>query len=438
MKITKQIITRRELLNGIAATSFLSVTGLAKAQYSNATLPESSHTQTAFQIARDENFWKEVANHYEKTVGITNLEHGYWGKMAKPVQQHYLSATSMVNAQNSFYARKEYDADYQISVKRVADALGVNEDEIVLTRNATESIHNLIRQYRDLKQGDSVLFADLDYPSFKTTMRWLKKSTGANTIQLNLPTLANQKQLLKLYIEAFDNNPKLKLMLLTHVSNQHGLVLPIKQISTEARKRGIDIICDNAQSWGLIDYKINDLDVDMVGFNLHKWIGTPLGVGALYIKRGSLHKIAPYPGDKDPDNTDISKRVHVATSNFASVISIPAALDFHQAIGGKNKEARLRYLRSLWTNKAKSLPNIEILGGADEESWTGMASFRLRGQTSIEQANQLQQRLEKEFGVFTVIRTGLSSGACVRITPQVFNTPEDIEKLLSAITKISS
>jgi len=128
----------------------------------------------------------------------------------------------------------------------------------------------------------------------------------------------------------------------------------------------------------------------------------------------------------------------IATSNYASVMTIPAALDFHQAIGGDNKEARLRYLRSLWTDEVQHLPRLEVLGGVDEESWTGMASFRLRGKTSIDDANQLQQRIEKEFGIFTVIRKGLSSGACVRVTPQVFNTPEDMEKLVFALKKIAS
>lgn len=225
-------------------------------------------------------------------------------------------------------------------------------------------------------------------------------------------------------------------MLLTHVSNQHGLVLPVKAISKEAQKRGIDIICDNAQSWGLVDYKITDLDVNWVGFNLHKWIGTPVGVGALYIKRGTLKKIAPYPGEEDADNTKISARVHMATSNFAAILAIPHALDFHEAIGGANKEARLRYLRSLWTTEAQKIDNIELLGGSDEESWTGMASFRLKGKKTTDDAKALQLRLEKEFSVFTVIRTGLASGSCIRITPQVFNSPKEIDNLLQALKQI--
>ncbi len=388
-------------------------------------------------LARDETFWSEVATYYDRTEGVVNLEHGYWGKMAHPVQDAYINATRMVNTQNSFYARKQYSADEAGSVRRVAQALGVHDDEIVLTRNATEAIHNLIRQYRNITAGDGVLYADIDYPHFKTAMQWLKGARGAQPVELIIPPRANQSQVFDLYREAFDNNPGLKLMLLMHVSNQHGLVLPVARIADEARKRGIDVICDTAQSWGLLDYEVPSLQVDWAGFNLHKWIGTPVGVGALYMRRGSLHKVAPYPGDSDPDDELVSKRVHVGTSNFAATLAVPHALDFHQAVGSANKEARLRYLRQLWTNEAESMPHIELLGGLDEESWSGMGSFRLAGQSSPEEVAALQQRLEEEFGIFTVVRKGLASGYCVRITPQVFSTPDDLAQLVDAMKKLT-
>jgi selenocysteine lyase/cysteine desulfurase len=187
-----------------------------------------------------------------------------------------------------------------------------------------------------------------------------------------------------------------------------------------------------------VDYRIEDLGVDWAGFNLHKWIGSPVGVGALYMRRGTLDRIAPYPGEKDPDGTRAAARIHSGTSNFAAMISVPAALDFHQAIGGANKEARLRYLRSLWTDEAEDMAHIEVLGGADEASWTGMGAFRLAGRTSLDDAGALQARLEEEFGIFTVVRRGLASGACVRITPQVFTTPDEVGRLVDALGRLKT
>jgi len=134
----------------------------------------------------------------------------------------------------------------------VAGALGVNADEIVLTRNATEAIHNLIRQYKGLQAGDKVLFADLDYPSFKEVMGWLQGSRQVSAVTLVIPPRTNQEHIYRRYLDAFDANPTRKLILLTRVSNQHGLVMPVARIAVEARRRGIDVICDSAQSWGLL------------------------------------------------------------------------------------------------------------------------------------------------------------------------------------------
>lgn len=189
---------------------------------------------------------------------------------------------------------------------------------------------------------------------------------------------------------------------------------------------------------GLLDFRITDLDVDWAAFNLHKWIGAPVGTGAMYIRRGSVQKIAPYPGESGGDGALIGSRIHPGTINFASRLAIPAALDFHEALSSANKEARLRYLRSPWTDEAQQMSHVELLGGIDEDSWTGIGSFRVAGKSSLDDVRELQQRLENEFGIFTVMRKGLASGACVRITPQVFNSADEIGRLVDAIRKLAA
>tara|TARA_R110002167_G_scaffold249217_1_gene455374 strand:+ start:3798 stop:5111 length:1314 start_codon:yes stop_codon:yes gene_type:complete len=431
------LLSRRQLLSGVAATAAISSMGTSAQSAKSAFTLGNSGNQSADKLASDEGFWRDVASNYNSTQGIINLEHGYWGKMAKPVLEAYDQANKKVNTQNSYYARKNFPEDMRQATHKVAQALGVQDGEIVLTRNATEAIHNLIRQYQGLKPGDAVLLADSDYPSFKSTMHWLQQDQGVASIELLTPSFADQTQLLQCYLDAFEQHPNIKLLLLTHVSNQHGLVFPVKAIVTEANKRGIDVICDCAQSWGLIDYKIPELAVNWAGFNLHKWIGSPVGVGALYMKKATLEKIAPYPGESDSDNSRAYTRVHTATANFAAFMTVPAALDFHHAIGGDNKEARLKYLRNLWFSEAQNLPHIEVLGGKDKMSSTGMSSFRMAGKTSIEEAKKLQQTLENDFGIFTVVRKGLHSGACIRITPQVFTAADDIQKLVDSLKKLA-
>ncbi|GAB2190674.1 aminotransferase class V-fold PLP-dependent enzyme [Sessilibacter sp. MAH1] len=384
-------------------------------------------------LAKDESYWNGIAKYYDRTEGIINLEHGYWGKMSHPVQDFYLNAITTVNQQNSYYARKDFNQDMTSVNQMLANALNINSSEITLTRNASEGFHALIRQYKNLNSSDAVLWADIDYPSFKRGMQWLAESHNAKAIELKLPAQCSKADLIQIYTQAFKENPNIKIALLTHVSNQHGLKLPVKEITAEAKKHGIDVICDCAQSWGLVDFTLPELGVDLAVFNLHKWIGSPLGVGALYIKEGLLDKIAPFPGDAKPNTDTIAQRVHMATADFASFISVPMALDFHTKIGGKNKEARLKYLRSLWVNQLKENPNIEILGAIDEESTTGMGSFRIKGKASETEVKNLQKTLEEKYGVFTVVRDGLNSGYCIRVTPQIFTKTEDIQALINAL-----
>ncbi|MEM9388009.1 MAG: hypothetical protein AAGA68_23340 [Pseudomonadota bacterium] len=154
------------------------------------------------------------------------------------------------------------------------------------------------------------------------------------------------------------------------------------------------------------------------------------------MRTGTLDRVAPCP-DEAHRSASVASRVHTGTSSFASVMTVPAALDFHHAVGGAYKEARLRYLRSLWTEPAGEMEHVETLGGLDEASWSGIGSLRLRDRSTEQDARSLQQALEAA-GVFTVIRVGLGGGACVRITPQVFTQPAQISALVDVLKRLRS
>src|SRR5437763_14260538 len=244
--------------------------------------------------------WERIAREYDVTREVIQLEHGNWGMMARPVLAHYKAMVERVNRDTSYYARRTMVGDIEAARATLASAMGVGIDEIAFTRNATESMKALILQDTRLKPGDAVLYADLDYDSMQTSMESLGHRRGVHVIKIALPEPATRQSLIETYRAAFDANPAIKMVLLTHLSHRTGLVLPVAEIATMARKRGIDALVDAAHSVGQLDFRLPDLKADFIGVNLHKWIGAPLGVGALYIRRDRIAAIDPDPAEK-PD-----------------------------------------------------------------------------------------------------------------------------------------
>lgn len=418
-------LTRRSMLTAAAGSVALGASARA--------LPSTS--ENAERAAQDEAFWSAVAGLYDVTGEVIHLEHGNWGMMARPVLEAHIAHVEAVNRRNSYYARREFWPDAQAVQARIAAVLGCEPDEIVLTRNATEALQALIGGYNRLSPGDGVLYADLDYGSMQTAMAWLRERRGADLVTMALPEPATRQSLIDAYEQALIANPHVRLMLLTHLSHRTGLVLPVAEICEMARGRGVDVIVDAAHSWGQIDFTVAELNADFVGFNLHKWIGAPLGVGLMYVRKPRIADIDPFMGEPSRDPQDIGARVHTGTTDFAAILSVPAALDVHEAIGPARKAARLRYLRSLWTGAAREA-GFEVLTPEDPSLHAGITSFRAAGQTGAQENAALAARLLDEHNIFTVHRTGIASGACVRVTPGVFTSPDDVRALAEALPRL--
>ena len=330
----------------------------------------------------------------------------------------------------------QFPAEYELARARAAQALGVERDEIVFTRGATEALLALIGGYNKLRPGDVVLCADIDYDNMIKAVHWLKERRGVEVVSIAMPEPATYQALIDCYAQAMDRYPALRLMLLTHVNHRNGMVLPVAEISRMARERGIDAIVDTAHGFGQLDMRIPDLQADFVGINLHKWIGAPVGVGAVYIRRGRVADIDPYMGETDGD--DIRTRVHTGTVNFAAYLTLPVALDLHQRIGVAKKQARLHRLRNRWTEAVRGMAGVELLASADPRLTSAISSFRLKGRASVADNLALSRRLLREHRVFTVMRDGLASGACVRVTPSIFTSEAQIDSLVAALRQVAA
>ncbi|WP_433445399.1 aminotransferase class V-fold PLP-dependent enzyme [Nonomuraea sp. CA-141351] len=332
--------------------------------------------------------------------------------------------------------RTTYKAGADKIRDRIAGLLGTSRSEIALTRGGTEALQNLISGYRRLRPGDAVMYADLDYHSGQYAMNWLRDRRGVDVVRIVIPEPATRQAVLDAYERELREHPKVRLLLLSHMNNRTGLVTPVGQIVSMARRQGVDVIVDAAHSWGQLNFTLADLDADFAVFSLHKWMGVPLGAGFLYIRAHRLADIGLQYADETYPATDIRSRVHSGTVNAAPFLTVDAALDFHDNLGAAVKQARLRFLRDRWVNQLRDIENLEILTPDEPDMYGAITAFRLRGQTTEADNIAIADRLMNEHRIFTVARTGMTGGGAVRVTPALFTSADDIDRFAAALRGI--
>lgn len=377
----------------------------------------------------------DIASQYPKSSSnVINLEHGYFGAMALPVQAAFEEAVRYANAHLSPFVRGEFTAKHvDILRTRLAQLINAESHEILLTRSGTESMQVLIGQYVPLQRGDVVLWSNLDYPAMRNSMAWLEQRRGVTPLALQFELPISQEELLARYKDAIRNTPKLKLMLLSQVYPCNGQQVPVREIVDFAREHGVDVLVDSAHALGQLPVDVQQMDLDFAGFNLHKWIGAPPGLGFVFIRAAQLHKIEPHMGDQDYPATDIRCRLHIGMPPLGAILATPAALDFHASLGGTEaKTARLAALRGYWVSRVADLPGVRLLSPRAAEHGTALAAFAVDGMS----ARELQQTLLNRFNVFTVERN-IGYTDVVRATVALTTTTEELDQLVAALTELS-
>jgi selenocysteine lyase/cysteine desulfurase len=385
--------------------------------------------------ARDEAFWRTFADRYAVEPGPVNLENGYFGRMSRTVVEEYQRNIELINRSNSVHVRQRFEQGESLEIRaQLADLVGVPADTVALTRNASDGLQSLIRNYNRLTPGDQVLISDLEYDTVKGAMRWLARHRGVEVIEIEHSHPASFDSLLTTYREAFVRYPRLKLMALTHVTHRSGLVMPVQAIAAAAREHGIDVILDGAHALGQFEFNLDELGIAFAGYNLHKWIGAPLTLGFIYIAPERLADIDPDMGETHFPVTDIRARTPYSTPNIPALLTLPLVFEEHRAMGGSAaKGARLNYLRNRWVSAVRELPGIEVMTPDDPRLYCGITSMRF---TRHADQQAMVERLLKDYNLFTVARSGAASGPCIRITPGLTNTAADMDLLTRALTEL--
>jgi selenocysteine lyase/cysteine desulfurase len=378
----------------------------------------------------NEDFWGWVRQNYTISANLINLNNGGVSPQPKVVQDAHIRNYQFSNEAPSYYMWRILNEQREGLRHKLAGLCGVMPEEIAINRNTTEGLCNIIFGL-NLKKGDEVVLSTFDYPNMVNAWKQREKRDNIKLVWIHIPQPAeDDATIVKLYESAITS--KTKIVHITHLINWTGNIVPCKAIADMAHKKGCEVIVDGAHSFAHIDYKIEDTGADYFATSLHKWLGAPFGSGLLYIKKDKIKNVWPLLSSAEPEADDIKKFENLGTRSFASEMAIGTAIDFHNIIGAKRKEARLRFLKDHWTEKAVKLPKANIFTSLKPKYSCAIAGIGFEGW----QAQQIEATLFGKYKIHSgsVILENVNG---IRVSPNVYTNIQDLDFLVKGLTEIS-
>lgn len=312
---------------------------------------------------------------------------------------------------------------------RLAELAGCAPEELIITRNTTESLDTIIGGYR-WNTGDEAVMAEQDYGSMLAMFKQAGRRYGVVSKVVSIPNHpASDEEIVALYAGAI--TPRTRLLMVSHMINITGQVLPVRKICDMAHARGVEVMVDGAHTFAHIQHRIPDLGCDYYGTSLHKWLSVPLGAGLLYVKQGKAPDIWPLLAEPDAAASGITLLNHTGTLPVHTDLAIGNALDFYHQLGPDRKEARLRYLQQYWTSKARTMPGVIVNTPDDPARSCGIANVGITGMKPSLMAETFLQK----YKIYTVAIDGAGVHGC-RITPNIYTMPSELDTLLGALSEM--
>lgn len=382
------------------------------------------------QAAADEDFWFHIQESFSITRGIINLNNGGVSPSPRLVTEAYCRYTWQQEDVTAYTMWQILEPQSETIRTGLAEIFGCDREEVAITRNASESLEILLMGL-DLKSGDEILTTTQDYGRMLTTLRQRELREGLVLKMIKIPIAP--KSLDDIYRE-FEKaiSPRTKVILISHVINITGQIMPVKKVCDLAHAKGIEVIVDGAHSFAHFDFKQSDLNCDYYGASLHKWLFAPKGTGILYVKRDKIEKIWPLMAAEKKQKGDIRKFEEIGTHPAAPRLAIGEAILYHHGIGAKRKEERLRYLSRYWMTKLKDLPNVRFHTSWEPNQSCGIANVEIIGTEPTAIGSYL---MDKHKIFTTPILHDEFKG--IRITPSVYTTLNELDRFVDVMSTIA-
>lgn len=380
-------------------------------------------------LTRDEDFWFHVSQAFTPDRSLVNLNNGGVSPSPRVVQEAMQRHLAYSNTAPPYTMWRILEPQRETVRQRLARQFGCDVEEVALTRNASESLQ--ICQFGfDLKRGDEVLTSNQDYPRMVDTFKQREQREGIVLRQFSLPVPAEDPSaIVALYEQHI--TPKTKLILMCHVINLTGQILPVREVVAMARRKGIPVIVDGAHALAHFDFKISDLDCDYYAVSLHKWLFAPHGTGLLYVRKNKIADLWPLMASPQKMKDDIRKFEEIGTHPAANYLAIAEAITFHQGIGPKRKEDRLRFLTRYWATRLLEHDRVRLHTSLKSGLSCGLATVQIDGIDSV----KLNDWLWKAHRILTTaIKHDEFEG--IRVTPSVYTRLPELDRFCDAMKRV--
>ena len=409
-------------LGALSVSSLVSASELTQIKSVSLILPNTKS---------DEELSTTVRSNYTLKHDYINLESGYYSIIPNPVLEHFIKHVKHVNVEGSYYMRNDLNKNKDRVISELAKLVGSTSDQIGITRNATESLDLVISGFQ-WERGDEAIYAKQDYGTMKEMFEQISSRYGVKTKIVSVPNHPkNDEEIVSIYESQITDNTKL--IMICHMINITGQILPVKKICEMAHSYGVEVMVDGAHCVGHFDFSIDEFNCDYYGSSLHKWLATPLGAGLLYVNKKNTHKIWPLLANGNTNKKDIKRLNHIGTHPVHTDLAISNSIDYTNWIGMKKKEKRMRYLQRYWSDKLRTIENVIVNTPEDLNRSCGIGNVGLSNMSPSQMSNVLFEK----YKIFTVAIDYANVKGC-RISPNIFTTTNELDQFISAVKEMAN
>ena len=412
----------KQLFTGVAGTVLLSSYKASDTDYSTTLLDINDDSEA---------FWEQVKTQFKFAPNLRYFNNGSLGSCPIIVQKATNEFRATLDAFPSKYMWGGWHNEKEEVRQKVADLFSVSKEEIALTHNTTEGM-NLIARSFNLHEGDEVILIDHEHKSSVIPWTVWQAEKGVKLVRPVIPILPETvEDIVKVYKDAI--TPRTKVISMCHSVNTNGMVLPVKEVSEMAHKKGILVAVDGAQAAGMFDIDLKDLGCDFYTVSAHKWLFAPKGIAMFYAKKESQHHLKPLIVANGHTDKSIRRLENYNTRNLPELLGFGSAIDFIKSIGKEKISKRSYELKHYFRDKVKNSPKFKLKTPGHDGLSCAIQTLEVVGKD----VRDVKNKLTNDFGIDTrpMSTYGLNG---VRISFAIFITKKDIDYLVDALEEIAS